>query len=107
PCSARARPPSRPAPADTARESRVTTLSELMSRCIAAPGSVALDDCGEDWMQGRSVFGGLQAAVALAAMRTLVPDAPLRTLQMAFVAPVGARDLRARAATLRAGKSAT
>ena len=63
---------------------------------------------GEDWLQGRSVFGGLQAAIALAAMRTLVPTAiPLRTLQAAFIAPVPAGSVRAQARVLRRGKSAT
>src|SRR4051794_23479874 len=59
-----------------------------------------------DWMQGRSVFGGLQAAFALRAMRVLVPDAPLRTLQTTFIAPVAA-SMRVRARILRQGKNAT
>ena len=80
-------------------------LSELMSHCVLGAGSAELAEAGEDWMQGRSAFGGLQAAVALRAMRTLV-DAPLRTLQMSFIAPVGP-GLRARARVLRAGKNAT
>jgi hypothetical protein len=57
-------------------------------------------------MQGRSVFGGLQAAFALQAMRALVPEAPLRTLQVTFIAPV-AGSMRARARVLRTGKNAT
>jgi acyl-CoA thioesterase len=61
----------------------------------------------EDWMQGRSVFGGLQAAFALRAMRALVPaDLPLRTLQATFMAPVPAGAVRVRAKVLRQGKSA-
>jgi len=83
----------------------VTRLSELMDRCTLGAGTARVD-VGEDWMQGRSVFGGLQAAVALRAMRTLVADVPLRALQMTFIAPV-AGDLRARARILRSGKSAT
>ena len=84
-----------------------TPLSELMKRCVAATGAAAIDAVGDDWMQGRSVFGGLQAAVALQAMRTLVPAVPLRTLQITFIAPVGATELRALARVLRTGKSAT
>ncbi len=62
----------------------------------------------EDWLQGRSVFGGLQAALALRAMRALVPaGVPLRTLQTTFVAPVPAGTVRIQAQVLRAGKSAT
>jgi acyl-CoA thioesterase len=85
----------------------MTPLSELMNRCIDGIGTAALADVGDDWMQGRSVFGGLQAALALRAMRTLVPEMPLRTLQVTFVAPVGAGDMRASAKILRAGKNAT
>jgi hypothetical protein len=60
----------------------------------------------EDWMQGRSVFGGLQVAFALQAMRRLVPDAPLRTLQTTFLAPV-AGTMGVRAHILRQGKNAS
>jgi acyl-CoA thioesterase len=58
-----------------------------------------------DWMQGRSVFGGLQSALALRAMRAFVPaEVPLRALQTTFIAPVsGAVTLEAR--VLRTGKS--
>ena len=62
----------------------------------------------EDWLQGRSVFGGLQVALALRAMRSLVPrSVPLRTVQTTFLAPVPAGEVQLRAQILRAGKSAT
>jgi len=61
----------------------------------------------EDWMQGRSAFGGLQGALAVRAMRSCVaPEVPLRVLQVTFVAPA-ASDVAVRAQVLRAGKSAT
>ncbi|HWU75458.1 MAG TPA: thioesterase family protein [Rhodanobacter sp.] len=61
----------------------------------------------EDWLQGRSAFGGLQAALGLRAMRELVPaDMPLRTLQVTFLAPVAAGCVTIRAACLRQGRSA-
>lgn len=61
----------------------------------------------EDWLQGRSAFGGLQAALALRAMRELVPaDMPLRSLQTTFVAPVPAGPVSIRAQRLREGRSA-
>src|SRR5258708_40201601 len=60
----------------------------------------------EDWMQGRSVFGGLQGALALRAMRAFVPrEIPLRALQVVFVAPVEAGRVSLRAETLRTGKN--
>jgi hypothetical protein len=57
-------------------------------------------------MQGRSLFGGVQVAIAMPALRTLVPAAPLRTLQVTFIEPV-AGALEVRAQVLRRGKSAT
>ena len=61
----------------------------------------------EDWLQGRSAFGGLQAALALRAMRELVPtDMPLRTLQVTFLSPVPAGTVAIRATCLRQGRSA-
>jgi hypothetical protein len=59
----------------------------------------------EDWLQGRSVFGGLQVALAVRAMRTLVPEMPLRTLQTLFAAPVPGGWVTAEARVLRAGKN--
>ena len=59
----------------------------------------------DDWMQGRSVFGGLQAALAVRALRSLVPaDMPLRALQTTFVGPVGGT-VRLAAQVLRTGKN--
>lgn len=61
-----------------------------------------------DWRQGRSIFGGLQAALGLEAMRRLVGrELPLRTLQVTFVAPSPDGPLRLSASVLRRGKSAT
>lgn len=82
------------------------TLSALIRSAVHDGGRMQVD-IGDDWLQGRSVFGGLQAAVAVAAMRGLVPaELPLRTLQMTFIAPVPAGTVRARAQLLRSGKSA-
>jgi acyl-CoA thioesterase len=62
---------------------------------------------GDDWLQGRSLFGGLQAALCVRAMRELAPAGlPLRALQTTFLAPVPAGAVRARAQLLRSGKNA-
>lgn len=62
----------------------------------------------EDWLQGRSAFGGLQAAFALHAMRALLPQPlPLRVFQTTFMAPVPAGAVRIQARLLRQGKSVT
>ncbi len=60
----------------------------------------------DDWMQGRTAFGGLLAALANKALRTVVPAGlPLRQLQVAFVGPVAAGPVTVEARLLRAGKS--
>ena len=82
-------------------------LSDVMEG-MHRDGDDVVANVGEEWLQGRSVFGGLQAAIAVAAMRTQVDAAlPLRTLQVTFVAPVPAGGVRARAVVLRRGGSAT
>ena len=41
------------------------------------------------WLQGRTSYGGLSAALALETARDLVPDAPpLRSAQISFVGPL-------------------
>lgn len=61
----------------------------------------------EDWLQGRSAFGGIQAAIGIRAMRARVPsDMPLRTLQVTFLAPVPAGQVTVRTTCLRMGRSA-
>jgi len=63
-------------------------------------------EVGADWLQGRSAFGGLQAALGLRAMRELVPaELALRTLQVTFLAPVLTGNVTIRAACLRQGRS--
>lgn len=61
----------------------------------------------DDWQQGRTLFGGLQAALAVRAMRQLPETAglPLRVLQTTFVAPVPAGEVKLEARVLRTGKS--
>lgn len=77
-----------------------------MSRIETAAGEARVE-VPEDWLQGRTLFGGLQAAIALRAMRSLVPEAPLRSLQTTFVGPVPGGPVRAVARVLRSGKNAT
>jgi acyl-CoA thioesterase len=62
---------------------------------------------GADWQQGRTLFGGLQAALAVRAMRQLPETVglPLRVLQTTFIAPVPAGDIHIEARVLRTGKS--
>ena len=60
---------------------------------------------GPDWMQGRTAYGGISAAISLdAAMREHPADAPLRSAQVSFVGPVGG-ECAVTSRTLRASKS--
>ncbi len=62
----------------------------------------------DDWLQGRTAYGGLQAALALRAIRSLVPkELILRSLQSIFIAPVPVGEAIATATVLRSGKTAT
>jgi acyl-CoA thioesterase len=81
-----------------------TPFSELMRAARAGAGTCAVE-VPDDWLQGRSVFGGLQVALAVRAMRTQVPELPLRTLQVLFAAPVPGGPMQAEARILRAGKN--
>ncbi|WP_242111237.1 acyl-CoA thioesterase [Luteimonas aquatica] len=80
-------------------------FSELM-RGMRRQGELWRAEVSEDWQQGRSLFGGLQAALAARAMRDLLPPGlPLRSLQTAFLAPVPAGPVELRAQVLRTGKN--
>lgn len=63
-------------------------------------------DIADDWLQGRTAFGGLQTALAIRALRQQVPAGlPLRVAQTTFMAPVPAGPVRLDARILRTGKS--
>ncbi|MBA1147360.1 thioesterase family protein [Ectothiorhodospiraceae bacterium WFHF3C12] len=81
--------------------------TELLARTEPGAGS-ATQELTPDWLQGRTAFGGWQAALAVQAMRRAVgDDAPLRTLQVNFIGPVEAGRVTATAEPLRQGRSAT
>lgn len=80
-------------------------FSEVMAT-VARDGEHWTAEFGEDWLQGRSAFGGLQAALVIRAMRELVPATmPLRTVQVTFLAPVPAGRVDIQAKLLREGKN--
>jgi acyl-CoA thioesterase len=79
-----------------------TTFSALLESSTATAEGLELE-VPPDWMQGRSTFGGLQAAFAVRAMRAHVGAAmPLRTLQLTFVGPIAGR-MQVRASVVRTG----
>jgi acyl-CoA thioesterase len=82
-------------------------FSEILRSMVHEDGAWSADVPGS-WLQGRSVFGGLQAALMLRAMRAVLPTPlPLRVFQTAFVAPVPGGTVRIRPRLLRVGKSVT
>ena len=57
------------------------------------------------WLQGRTAYGGLSAAIAMAATKAAYPDLPpLRSAQIAFVGPLSG-DVSATPTLLRRGKN--
>lgn len=79
------------------------TLDQIDSRSTNQTITVA-----ENWLQGRTCYGGMSAAIAARAAATCIDDdRPLRSLLVAFVGPVGAGDTDLTAETLRHGKSVT
>ncbi len=78
------------------------TLSNL--RLIDGGFATAIPD---DWMQGRTSYGGFSAALALEAARNLAPDLPpLRSAQVSFVGPLSG-EVEVRARMLRRGRNAS
>ncbi len=62
-------------------------------------------DITDDWMQGRTTYGGLSTALCVEAVLRAQPDLPpLRSANVAFVGPAGG-PVEARVHELRRGKS--
>ncbi len=60
---------------------------------------------GEEWLQGRTAYGGASAAIALLATKAAFTDLPpLRSAQIAFVGPLSG-DVRMAPSLLRRGKN--
>lgn len=60
----------------------------------------------DDWAQGRAVYGGMAAALAVKAMRLAVgPGYPLRSLLVSFAGPVAPGLVSLTAEVLRSGSS--
>ena len=86
------------------------TLPEILTRLRESEFSQVTINPG--WAQGRAVFGGLGAAVALTGMESLVDPtcentAPLRSLMTNFVAPMPEALVTADARILRRGRAVT
>jgi acyl-CoA thioesterase len=83
-----------------------TPFSEVLASLTPVAGEYRAEP-SEDWRQGRTLFGGLSACLAVASAKRAFPDLPpLRSAQLTFIAPVtGGLVIKPR--ILRAGKSTT
>lgn len=79
---------------------------DLIRGIATVDGALSLT-VDETWLQGRSVYGGVQLAFALSAVRRAVGgDLPIRSFHATFLAPVvHGEPLLATARVLRAGRS--
>jgi acyl-CoA thioesterase len=85
----------------------VTTFEETAALTPAGDGRWTAT-LAPDWTQGRTIFGGLQAALAASAAQEVAgPDRPLRTLDVGFPAPLAAGPVEVEAELLSRGGSAT
>lgn len=78
--------------------------TDLLASITNAGENARTTNVPETWMQGRTAYGGLTAALCLEAARALAPGLPVRAVQVAFVGPVNG-DVTCKAEILRQGKN--
>ena len=78
--------------------------SELLASIAPGEGSERSTLVPATWMQGRTAYGGLTAALCLEAALPLSAGLPIRAAQVAFVGPVNGT-VRCRPELLRQGKN--
>lgn len=84
----------------------MSSLQNAIDR-LSQDGGEFVIDAPEDWAQGRTLYGGMTAALAYEAVKRSQPDlAPLRSAQFAFIGPATGR-LRFSPMLLRRGRSST
>jgi len=82
------------------------TIASLLEPVTGQPGPARLDHA-QDWMQGRTLYGGASALIAYTMAARAFPGLPpLRAGQVAFVAPVG-EEIALSAEIVRQGRNVT
>ncbi|MEO0643479.1 MAG: thioesterase family protein [Pseudomonadota bacterium] len=82
------------------------TVASLLADITGRPGPARLAQA-QDWMQGRTLYGGASALIAYTMATRAFPDLPpLRAGQVGFVAPVG-EDIELSAQIVRQGRNVT
>lgn len=85
---------------------KAMNFSDLISSAETSGGKLRIV-IPDDWMQGRTTYGGLSAALCLEAALRAVPDLPpLRSALVSFIGPAGGA-VEGEARILRQGKSVT
>ena len=80
------------------------SLGDMLA-AVRVDGGAAHYTITDDWLQGRTTYGGLSAALCLAATLAQHGDLPpLRSAQIAFIGPA-AGEVHIRSRILRRGKS--
>lgn len=83
----------------------MTSLAEILAAAKPTEGGFTTD-IPASWLQGRTAYGGLSAALALDAAKRLADDLPpLRSAQIAFIGPL-AGEVSVNATLLRRGRNA-
>ncbi len=83
----------------------MTPIADILAGALPIEGGFSTV-IPADWMQGRTAFGGLSAALALDAALRLEPDLPpLRSAQVAFIGPLSG-EVHVTATRLRRGRNA-
>jgi acyl-CoA thioesterase len=87
---------------------RLMTLDELLDELAGSfAGGACTVDLPDNWSQGRTAYGGITAALGAASARRAFADLPpLRSAQVAFIAPLSGQ-IRFVPTLLRQGRSAT
>lgn len=82
------------------------TIESLLSPVTGKPGPAHLAQA-QDWMQGRTLYGGASALIAYTMAKRAFSDLPpLRAAQVGFVAPVG-EEIELNAEIVRQGRNVT
>ena len=67
----------------------MTSFTQLIADMRETESEGIIATIPPTWMQGRTTYGGLTAALCFEAARSLVDDLPLRSVQVGFVGPSG------------------
>lgn len=81
-------------------------FQDVMQQFAVDAADERLIEVPAHWGQGRAVFGGMAAALAMAHLQSVIPAGmPLRSVSVSFVAPLNGGEAVVRRRILRQGKS--